>query len=149
MKGEDIQDGTADREVHNSDTNEEMATQEAHDKPEVKREETEDAIHAEIKREDEVEDVKNIFISEGQKLKRIEKLHRRTSHTMRSQKDCENSEKDGQFSKELTKDHERAPLAQFNKWQPEKVASSCAIQISLEYLGLLQGIAPRQAPKCV
>ena len=40
-KGEETQDDAADREVHISATNEEIATQEAHDKPEVKREETE------------------------------------------------------------------------------------------------------------
>ena len=105
-------------------------------------------------------EVKNAVKSDPRKLYKHEKLDnassRRTSfvkHMKRSRGDCENFEEEsenfGQVSRAEMKIRERAPLTQLNKWPTAKLAKNCAIQISLESLGLLQGIAQSQAPKCV
>ena len=107
--------------------------------------------------------VKNAAKSDSkaeEKLYEHEKLDnassRRTSfvkHIKRSRGVCEKfkeeSESVGQVSRAEMKERERAPLAQFNEWPTSKVAKNCAIQISLDSLGLLRGIAQSQAPKCL
>ena len=61
----------------------------------------------------------------------------------------EKSEKVGQVSRAVMKERKRAPLTQFNKWSSSNVANPCAIQISLESLRFLRGVAPSLTPKCV
>ena len=125
--------------------------------------------HLDAKQHAEVEGVeaKTASMSDSRAKKKLYKREkcdqassRRNSlvqHVKRGHEDCENFEERDNYdkvSKAEIREHKRAPLAQFNKWPPGKVASvglpnNCAIQISLESLGLLQGIAPSQAPKCL
>ena len=71
--------------------------------------------------------------------------------TKRVKEDCEEESVNvGKITKaERKMERERTPLAQLNKWPSCGLAKNGAIQISLESLVLLQGIAPSQAPKCV
>ena len=74
-------------------------------------------------------------------------------HKKRSREDRENfveeSEEVGQVSLADMNERRRAPLTQSNRWFSGNVANNCAIQISLDSLGLFRGVIPSQTSKCL
>ena len=70
----------------------------------------------------------------------------------RSREDRQNSEEESgklsQVCESDMKDYRRVPLTQSNMFSGYGV-NYCAIQISLESLGLFRGVIPSQTPKCV